>query len=58
VLERYSKLDVPAYTGFVMPRLTPVTDAQGNPADVKISYPLSIEQQMLEWSGRATPPAN
>jgi len=53
VLERYSKLDVPAYTGFVMPRLTPVIDAAGAVVDVEISYPLSLEQQMLEWSGRA-----
>jgi dipeptidyl-peptidase-3 len=56
VLERYSKLDVASYTGFVMPRLTAVKDAKGAVTDVKLSYPLSLEQQMLEWSGRAQPP--
>jgi len=56
VIARYAKLDTPAYSGFVQPRLTPVYDANGGLADVEISYPLSIEQQMLEWSGRAQAP--
>lgn len=55
VLARYAKLDVASYTGFVMPRLTPVRGAEGEIVDVAISYPLSIEQQMLEWSGRKSP---
>jgi dipeptidyl-peptidase-3 len=54
VVARYAKLDAPAYTGFVMPRLTAVRDAKGEITDVTISYPLSLEQQMLEWSGRRT----
>ena len=54
VLARYAKLDAASYTGFVMPRLEAVTGgADGGIVDVKISYPLSIEDQMLEWSGRA-----
>jgi dipeptidyl-peptidase-3 len=56
VVARYAKLDVPSYTGFVMPRLTPVTNGK-DIVDVTISYPLSIEQQMLEWSGRRQPSA-
>ncbi len=56
VIARYAQLDVPAYTGFLMPRLQPMKDAAGKTVDVKISYPLSIEQQMLEWSGRRKPP--
>jgi dipeptidyl-peptidase-3 len=52
VLARYAKLDVASYTGFVMPRLEPVTDGRGKITDVKIDYPRSIERQMLEWSGR------
>jgi dipeptidyl-peptidase III len=56
VVARYAKLDVPSYTGFVMPRLTPVRNGD-EIVDVKISYPLSLEQQMLEWSGRRAPPA-
>lgn len=55
VLARYETLDTPAYSGFVQPRLTPVRDADGTISDVRISYPLSLEQQMLEWSGRVRP---
>ncbi len=58
VLARYAKLDTPAYIGFVFPRLTAVKDARGEISDVKISYPMSIEDQMLEWSGRKAPPGN
>lgn len=56
VLARYADLSVPAYTGFVMPRLQPRTDATGEITDVVVTYPLSLEQQMLEWSGRREPP--
>ena len=56
VVERYAKLDVASYTGFVMPRLEAVREG-GRIVDVRITYPLSIEQQMLEWSGRRVPPA-
>lgn len=52
VLARFAKLDRPAYTGYVMPKLTPVCDADGRIKDVQISYPLDLETQMLEWSGR------
>ena len=55
VVARYAKLNVPSYTGFVMPRLQLVMKG-GEVADVAISYPQSIEQQMLEWSGRRKPP--
>lgn len=56
VLRRYGALDVPSLTGFVMPRLTLVQNGAGVAVDVRISYPCSIEQQMLEWSGRRQPP--
>lgn len=56
VLERYALLDTPAYVGFVFPRLEPLIDASGAVVDVHLSYPDSLEQQMLEWSGRAQPP--
>ena len=54
VVARYEKLDRPSYTGFVMPKLTPVPDGAGKIRDVKISYPMDLETQMLEWSGRPT----
>jgi dipeptidyl-peptidase-3 len=43
-------LKLPAYTGFVMPKLTPVTDSSGKITDVKISYPQDLTTQMLEYS--------
>ncbi len=51
VIARVEKLNPPAYTGFVMPKLTPVIDASGTITDVKISYPMDLTTQMLEWSG-------
>ncbi len=53
VVARWDKLDRPSYIGFVMPKLTPVLDGEGNIKDVHVSYPMDIEAQMLEWSGRA-----
>jgi dipeptidyl-peptidase-3 len=53
IVQRVDRLNLPSYTGFVQPKLTPVTDAAGQIADVTISYPQSLEQQMLEYSGNA-----
>ena len=50
VQDRVSKLDIASYTGFVMPKLEPVRDAQGKITDVGVSYPLSLTNQMLEYS--------
>ena len=50
VVARVDRLDLPSYTGFVMPRLTPIRDAAGAIADVEISYPLDLSTQMLEYS--------
>jgi len=55
VVARFDKLDRPSYTGFVMPKLTAVRDNDGEIEDVEISYPMDLETQMLEWSGRLTP---
>jgi dipeptidyl-peptidase-3 len=52
VVARYDKLDLPLYTGLVMPKLTPVRDQNGEIEDVQIRYPMDLEAQMLEWSGR------
>jgi dipeptidyl-peptidase-3 len=51
VVARVDALKLPSYTGFVMPKLTAVTDAAGAVTDVKISYPLDLTAQMLEYSG-------
>ena len=48
---RVDKLNLPSYTAFVMPKLTPVVDASGTITDVTISYPMDLASQMLEFSG-------
>jgi dipeptidyl-peptidase-3 len=53
VLKRVDALNLPSYTGFVMPKLTAVTGADGKITDVTISYPMDLTKQMLEWSGLA-----
>ncbi len=53
VVARVDALDLPSYTGFVMPRLEPVRDDAGEIADVAISYPMDFTAQMLEYSGKA-----
>ena len=52
VVARVEKLNMPSYTGFVQPRLEAVKGADGRITDVKISYPLDLTTQMLEYSGR------
>jgi dipeptidyl-peptidase-3 len=52
VVSRVEALDLPSYTGFVMPRLEPVCDAAGEITDVAISYPMDFTAQMLEYSGK------
>jgi dipeptidyl-peptidase-3 len=50
VVARVEHLKLPSYTGFVMPKLEPVTDRSGVIIDVKISYPCDLMTQMLEYS--------
>ena len=52
VVARVDRLDLPSYTGFVMPRLAPVMDATGAITDVEVSYPLDLATQMLEYADR------
>jgi dipeptidyl-peptidase-3 len=52
IVARVDHLKLPSYTGFVQPELAPVRDEAGEIVDVAISYPLSLEQQMLGWSER------
>jgi dipeptidyl-peptidase III len=49
VLERYSTLDVPPYSGFVNPRITAI-EQDGNVTDVSIEYPDDFVAQMLEYA--------
>ncbi len=50
VVRRVDALDLPSYTAFVMPTLTPVMGADGAIADVTISYPHDLTSQMLALS--------
>jgi dipeptidyl-peptidase III len=50
VVARVDKLKLPSYMGFVMPKLTPVTGADGAITDVKMSYPMDLTAQMLEYA--------
>ena len=51
VKERFSKLGVAPYKGFIQPRLTPVIE-NGVFVDVKLEYPNSFVNQMLEYGER------
>ena len=53
IVARVDRLNLPSYTGFVQPRLEPVTDSTGRISDVRVSYPQDLERQMLEYSGKA-----
>jgi dipeptidyl-peptidase-3 len=53
IVQRVERLNMPSYTGFVQPKLEPVRDADGNITDVRISYPLDLTTQMLEYSGKS-----
>ena len=58
VLERYKKLNLSPYKGFINPKYEVVTDADGNITDVKATYDEGYAEQMLRY-GRdyATLPA-
>lgn len=50
VLERYSKLHLAPYKGFINPRYTPVYDSEGRITDVHIDYLETYDEQMLRYS--------
>jgi dipeptidyl-peptidase-3 len=51
VRARYAALDVPAYSGFIGPRLVPVRNGD-EIVDVRIEYPDNFTEQMLEYADR------
>ena len=53
VVARVDALALPSYSGFVMPKLTPVMGANGAISDVTISYPQDLTKQMLEYSAQS-----
>src|SRR5215210_269316 len=46
VVARVQKLNLPSYTGFVMPKLDVSKNASGEVTDVTISYPMDFMKQM------------
>jgi dipeptidyl-peptidase-3 len=50
VVARVDALNLPSYTGFVMPRLEAKYGDDGSIVDVEISYPCDLAKQMLEYS--------
>ncbi len=52
VVARVDHLNLPSYTGFVMPRLEAMQSEDGQIADVRVSYPLDLATQMLGYSGK------
>ena len=50
VLERYKKLNLAPYKGFVNPKYGAVVDAAGKITDVKVTYDEGYAEQMLRYS--------
>lgn len=50
ILDRYTKLNIAPYKGFINPVYTAVRDNDGNITDVKISYTEGYAEQMLRYS--------
>ena len=50
VLERYKRLDIAPYKGFLNPRMIPVFNVQGDVTDITLDYSESYDEQMLRYS--------
>lgn len=50
VLDRYKKLNIAPYKGFINPVMTPVFDENGKVTDVKVDYTETYDAQMLRYS--------
>lgn len=50
VLERYKKLNLAPYKGFINPKYEAVTDTDGKIVDVKVTYDEGYAEQMLRYS--------
>ena len=55
ILERYAKLNIAPYKGFVNPVYTPVYDKNGDITDVTVSYDEGYAEQMLRYSKDYSP---
>ena len=50
VLERYEKLNLAPYKGFINPQLLPIMNDEGQIADIQVNYAESYAHQMLRYS--------
>ncbi len=50
VLERYKRLNLAPYKGFINPQMLPVTDSKGRITDIQLNYDESYAHQMLRYS--------
>ena len=50
VLERYKRLNLAPYKGFINPQMLPVCDADGHIVDIHLNYAESYAHQMLRYS--------
>ena len=50
ILERYARLDLAPYKGFLNPRLSLVVSPDGDVTDVAVDYSESYEEQMMRYS--------
>ena len=50
VLERYERLNLAPYKGFINPMMLPVLDDHGKIADIQLNYSESYAHQMLRYS--------
>jgi dipeptidyl-peptidase-3 len=50
ILERYEKLNLAPYKGFINPQMLPVLDDQGEICDIQLNYSESYAHQMLRYS--------
>lgn len=55
MLERYRKLNLAPYKGFVNPVYTPVTDENGDIVDIRIDYTEGYAEQHLRYSRDYSP---
>jgi dipeptidyl-peptidase-3 len=49
ILERYAKLNLAPYKGFINPQMLPVFDANGEICDIQLNYAESYAHQMLRY---------
>lgn len=49
VIDRYKKLNIKPYGGFVNPEITPIADKEGNFIKFNVSYPTDFLKQQLQY---------